>query len=138
MIKELTVSADSSQLNRLTEFALNAALEAGFDQKQSYRIELAVDEACTNVIEHAYEGKRGGQITMKVAIAPQKWLKITLEDQGKAFDPKSIEHYYPENAFNRTKIGGLGVYIMQTIMDEVRFEFKIPHIGNRLTMIKKV
>ena len=138
MLKEMRVNAESSQLLNLASFAAVAAKEAGFDHKQTWRIELAVDEACANIIEHAYKGKNGGLITLKIAIEPNKWLQIVVEDQGNGFDPSKIPSVLPVTLLENTRVGGMGVHIIRTIMDEVKFEFKIPDVGNRLTMIKKV
>lgn len=134
----MRVSADASQLLSLATFASAAAKEAGFDRKQTWRIELAVDEACSNIIEHAYAGQKGGWITLKIAIEPNEWMQIVLEDQGKGFDPTKIAPVAPTTSLDHVRIGGMGVHMMRTIMDEVKFEFKIPYVGNRLTMIKKV
>ncbi len=135
--RALEVAADPRELERLATFAAVAAREVGFSEQVSRRVELAVDEACSNVIEHAYAGKPG-TIRLSVNIIPQHELIVTVIDHGKPFDPSVINEYVPVTSMAEVKVGGLGLYLMKKVMDSVRFEFDIPGVGNRLTMTKRI
>ncbi len=137
MIRHLVVEAKPIQLSTLTHFAALAAEDAGFAPQQRDRIELVMDEACSNIIEHAYAG-RPGTIDAYVEIRPNCELVIKLIDQGKSFEPESVARYLPQAEPANIKIGGLGLFLMRKVMDEVKFEFNIPGIGNRLTMVKRI
>jgi len=104
--------------------------DAGWNQKATEEIVLALDEALTNVIRHAYSGKSG---PMKVVFRdfPDR-TELTVEDRGARFDPTRI----PEPKLPREKPGGLGVYFIKKIMDEMIYDDSFIQ-GNRLYMIKR-
>jgi anti-sigma regulatory factor (Ser/Thr protein kinase) len=133
---QLVVPAQHDQLVKMTAFVASAAAEVGFDDTQVNRIELAVDEACSNIIDHAYRGLPG-KIQVEVEIDQQQ-LTIVLIDQGQPFDPTALPAYAPCTSLDEAKIGGLGIHLMRQAMDDVCFEFSVPGIGNRLTMVKHI
>ena len=135
--RKLVVPARHDQLAKLASFAAAAAAEVGFDELQINRIELAVDEACSNIIDHAYGGLRG-EITIEVNGERNRNLLIVITDQGKPFDPSSVQEYVPSSSLDDAKVGGLGLHLMRQTMDQVCFEFGVPGVGNRLTMEKFV
>lgn len=142
-IQRYTVPARFDQLQHIAGLALEAAKLVGFDMTQQDRIELAMDEACSNIIEHAYAGE-GGQIYIEVETEPRRFLKIVLSDTGRTFKPDEIPIYVPCTSATDVaslKVGGLGLHLMRQTMDDVCFEFNVPgHRGvfNRLTMIKRL
>jgi serine/threonine-protein kinase RsbW len=135
--RQLVVPARHDQLAQLATFVAVAAAEVGFDETQVNRIELAVDEACSNIIDHAYQGD-SGTIQLEVDIEPQRQLTVVLIDQGESFDPEHVPAYAPCTSLDEAKIGGLGIHLMRQAMDNVCYEFGVPGIGNRLTMIKQL
>jgi len=100
-----------------------------------FKVQLAVDEACTNVIKHAYSGQIG-IITLTCELLDDN-LVITIKDKGKPFDPRSVPPPDLEADLEQRKIGGLGIYFMQKMMDNVSYEFS-PEEGNKLTMRKRL
>ncbi|HEX7620804.1 MAG TPA: GAF domain-containing protein [Anaerolineales bacterium] len=127
-------SANLDQLEAIREFAARAAKDAGMDDSAIYAVELSMDEACTNVIEHAYEGTEGGEIECTCDL-DDKNLTIIIHDHGKSFDPSSIALPDLDADLDSRPIGGLGVFLMKRLMDEVRFE-PMGESGNVLTMVK--
>ena len=127
-------SARYDQLNAIREFAAQAARDAGMDDSATYAVELCMDEACTNVIEHAYEGKEGGEIEC-TCDSDDKDLTIIIHDHGKSFDPSTIAIPDLDADLDARPVGGLGVYLMKKLMDEVEFE-PMGEAGNVLTMVK--
>lgn len=139
-LQRLTVPASVDQLQRIAGMAAKAAEAVGFDSTQVCRIELAVDEACSNIIEHAYDGEPG-EIGVEILPERQRQLTIILTDTGKSFDPDRIPEYVPCKSIDEIKIGGLGLHLMKQAMDDVCFEFNVPSKTgkfNRLTMVKKL
>jgi serine/threonine-protein kinase RsbW len=122
-----------ASLHPIREFIVKAAKQAGFDEAGVYAVELAVDEACSNIIEHAYGGERKGEIECSYWIS-EKTLTIVLKDRGKRFDPDSVPEPNFSAQLENLKAGGAGLFLMRKMMDEVRFEFD--EEGNTLTMIK--
>jgi len=135
--RRMVAPARHDQLARLASFAAAAAAEVGFDDLQINRIELAVDEACSNIIDHAYGGQRG-EIVIEISGERNHSLLIVITDQGKPFDPGSVQEYVPSTSLDEAKVGGLGLHLMRQTMDQVCFEFGVPGVGNRLTMQKFV
>jgi serine/threonine-protein kinase RsbW len=136
----LEVPAELSRLRSLTELAIKAAKATGFDSMQCNRIELAVDEACTNIIEHAYRDSSGA-IRLDIRAEPSRNIVITLTDTGKPFDPDISEPLDPEATVESLRIGGLGLHLIRQAMDDVHFEIGVFENGrrvNRLTMKKSV
>lgn len=90
---------------------------------------MAVDEALTNIIRHAYGGKPG-KMAVSVTTADNK-IEIVLEDRGIKFDPTQV----PSPELPRHKPGGLGIHFIRTIMDQMIYDDRDP-TGNQLCLIK--
>ncbi len=127
-------AAQFENLDPIREFAGEVARQAGMEAKDIYNLQLAVDEACSNIIEHAYEGIPDGQIEVNLLVS-RAAFKVILHDQGKRFDPDSIAEPDVEAALEDRAIGGLGLFFMRKLMDEVHFEWH-PGRGNTLIMVK--
>jgi serine phosphatase RsbU (regulator of sigma subunit)/putative methionine-R-sulfoxide reductase with GAF domain/anti-sigma regulatory factor (Ser/Thr protein kinase) len=129
-----TFPAQFENLDPIRDFVGEIARQAGMDPKEIYNVQLAVDEACSNIIEYAYEGIPDGQIEVNV-FATRDALTMILNDQGKRFDADQITDPDVDAALEDRAIGGLGLFFMRKLMDEVRFEWS-PEKGNTLTMVK--
>jgi serine/threonine-protein kinase RsbW len=121
-------------LEKISQFIKNISRSAGFDEMSVYAIQTAVDEACSNIIDHAYGGESSEVIELN-AINSKDTLKIILRDHGKPFTPEAVPTPVKHTRLKDIKEGGLGLYFMHQLMDEVYFEFS-PGVGNTLTMIK--
>jgi len=121
-------------LAAIGEFVTSAAEDAGFDACAAYAVQMAVDEACTNIIEYAYGGEGRGDIECTCRISDDR-LTVILHDYGRSFDPASVPEPDLDACLEDRKVGGLGLYFMRRLMDKVHFEFT-PDSGNVLTMVK--
>jgi serine/threonine-protein kinase RsbW len=130
-----TFEANFHNLDEIREFVGEAARQVGFSEKEIYSIQLAADEASTNIIEHAYVGVENGRIEIDCSTTGDD-LKIVMRDNGKSFDPSSVPEPNVKADLSERKIGGLGMYLMRKLMDEVYYE-SLPGIVNTLTMIKR-
>jgi len=135
-MSKITFNADFDNLDEIREFVGEAALQVGFSDKEIYSIQLAADEASSNIIEHAYAGMTGGKIEIDCIIF-DGGLKIVMRDQGKSFNPSSIPEPNIKADLSERKIGGLGMYLMRKLMDEVSYESSA-ETGNTLIMIKRL
>ena len=104
------------------------------DEKDIYDVQLAVDEACTNIIEHAYSGKQTGKITILCKLSSKKEFTVKLIDQGKKFDPNAVLSPDTEAPLDERKRGGYGIYLMKKMMQNVKYAFT--EEGNELTMTR--
>jgi serine/threonine-protein kinase RsbW len=119
----------------IREFVVDVARSAGFDDNDVYAVELAVDEACTNVIEHAYAGMGQGEIECTCEVKADE-LVITIKDQGKPFNPDKVPEPNFSVGLEELKPRGAGLFIMRKMMDEVKFTFD-RNKGNILRMVKR-
>jgi serine/threonine-protein kinase RsbW len=121
-------------LQEIGDFVVDCARSAGFNDADIYAIQLAVDEAATNIIEHAYKGNEPGDIDLKCEPI-RDGIKIVLSDHGRPFDPDSLPEPTLNVPIEELKPRGLGVFLIRQMMDEVEYQFD-PETGNSLTMIK--
>ncbi len=121
-------------LEQISKFIEQAGLEAGLDETAVCRCQLAVDEACTNIIEHAYKGEGHGNIDIRCEPAAGE-LTIIIEDQGKRFDPNSVPEPQLNTDLENIQVGGLGLYFMRQVMDAVEFSYQDG--SNKLVLVKR-
>jgi len=122
-----------SSLADIAIFIRQAAEEAGLEGFAVYAVETAVDEACSNIIEHGYQGQETGEIRCTTR-TDKKGLTIILEDRGRPFDPSSVPDPELNVSLDERKAHGLGLFFMRQLMDEVIFSTRGPI--NVLTMVK--
>ena len=93
----------------------------GLAEDRRHEVVLAVDEACSNVIRHAYEGRTDESIELLLSVS-NEWLEITVSDQGTPC-PAECAAYRPlvPPSPHEVKPGGLGVKLIHEVFDEVRF-----------------
>ena len=121
-------------LEPIRVFFAQAAREAGFNENTVYDIQMAVDEAAANIIDHAYGGENLGDIECAYEIQPSG-LVVYLYDHGLPFDPEEIEEPDLLTDVCQRKSRGLGLYFMRKMMDEVHFDLN-GQGGNVLVMRK--
>ena len=128
------------RFDQVVELCGLVAVEAekvGFTDDEIFRIELACDEACTNIIQHAYGAEDEGEIRLILQQTENAFI-IILRDKGRAFDPDEVpKPNIPSNPNNidELTIGGLGIHFIRNIMDEI--SFSVDRSGhNKLVMVK--
>jgi serine/threonine-protein kinase RsbW len=121
-------------LDEIREYVGERARAAGFGEREVYSIQLATDEAASNIIEHAYRGISNGSFDLTCVFEKNR-LTITLLDHGRPFDPSNVTQPDVKADLSDRKIGGLGIYLMRKLMDEVRYE--VTFSGNVLTLVKR-
>jgi anti-sigma regulatory factor (Ser/Thr protein kinase) len=133
---QLTFDANFDNLDEIREFVGEVARQGGFSEKEIYSIQLAADEASSNIIEHAYVGVGDGKIEIDCSMSETE-MKIVMRDHGKSFDPSTVPEPNIKADLSERKIGGLGMYLMRKLMDDVSYESS-SETGNVLTMIKRI
>lgn len=114
---ELQISSDPRWLRVVRAVIQEVSRQAGFNEGDRCDITIAVDEALGNVIKHSYKGDPNGPVCLS-CIADDGRLEIVLCDQGEAIDPKHLEPPPPDEL----RVGGRGIFLMRSTMDEVAFE----------------
>jgi serine/threonine-protein kinase RsbW len=121
-------------LDEIREFVAEVAREGGFSEKEIYSLQLAADEAASNIIEHAYEGVSDADLDIACDMRGDT-LIITMRDTGRPFDPSKVKQPNLKADLSKRQIGGLDMYLMKKLMNEVHYESNTK-IGNLLTKIK--
>jgi serine/threonine-protein kinase RsbW len=123
-----------ASLARIGDFVRKIAQDAGFESFAVYSIEMAVDEACSNIIEHAYEGEGKGEIRCTCSVTEEE-IRVVIKDTGKPFDPSSVPPPNLSKNIDDRQAHGLGLHFIRKWMDEVQFLSQGPE--NILTMLKR-
>lgn len=130
-----TFEADYSSLALISDFVSSAAKQAGLSERDSYAVELATNEAATNIIEYAYEEHEDGKIELVVE-ADDDGMTIVMRDWGKPFQVDRVPEADFSVPLEDLPLRGAGLRLIRGSMDEVQFE-PIGGSGNKLTMRKR-
>ena len=131
----ITRAAELESLAHYRTFIHSVCAEhQGVDPQTIYELQLAVDEACTNIITHGYEGMNPGSIILEIKFEP-KDIVITIIDFGHPFEP--IETPPPDlQALMRDEpTSGFGLFIIYQTIDKVSYQTS--GFGNQLILIKR-
>ena len=132
---ELVFFADARNLSTAADFIDVVTDAANFDDKAAYAVQMAVDEACANILEHAYDDANRGRIRLGCEIRADG-LRIDLFDSGRPFDPDAVAPYDPTAPLEARGRRGMGMFYIQKLMDSVTYQFDTPQ-GNQLTLFKR-
>lgn len=131
----LSLYAGLGDLATIREFLARIGTDLGLDADVIYDLQLAVDEACANVINHGYGGQAG---RIDVTVEPvEEGVQVVVRDWGGAFDPRVVPAPDVEAPLEKRRLGGLGLFLMRKVMDDVSFAFDAEG-GNTLRMMKRI
>lgn len=120
--RTLTLDAALEALAAISDFVVEQARAAGLDEHAVWEVQLAVDEAATNVIQHSYS-KSSGSMTITTDVTDTAF-EIVIYDRGRPFNPEEVPEPDLVSPLEERKTGGLGLYLMRKLMDHVEFHFK--------------
>ena len=132
----LHVPSSTENLAMIRDFVKSVGTQAGMGDMEVARLELAVDEACANVMEHAYGDDKSQEVKIR-AMVDEATLQIWVIDTGKGFDPTTVQQLKLGELVAAKKSGGLGMRLMKSLMDEVHYEV-VPGVKNELRMVKRL
>ena len=135
-IKQFKLKIDSKleNLSVIADFIATTMKQLGIEGGVN-EVQTAVDEACTNIMKYAYSGG-GGIITISCELQDNDFV-TTIRDSGRPFDPSAVPPPDLEADLEERRVGGLGIYLMMRLMDEVSYNFDAGK-GNTLIMRKRV
>jgi len=135
MRDELRVAATTENVRQICDFVRDAAKRLRLTEDALFDIDLAVEEASTNIVRHAYGPGQTGDIQVRVQ-ATDSEMRITLTDWGRPFEPDAA-HLAVDVPVEVRAEGGMGVLLVHELMDEVTRTTASPSGGpNVLTMVK--
>jgi serine/threonine-protein kinase RsbW len=134
--KTLRLSAILGNVAEAVDFVVEAAQALGFDEQALYHIRLAVDEACANVVEHAYRGTDRGEMEISCWLQDRDFV-IRIRDWGQGFDLDSVPQPDLTVPLEERSLGGLGLYLIRHMVDELQY-YSDSVFGNEMVMTKRL
>ncbi len=131
----LDITSKTESVTHVVQSLEDFCLELKIDQKIIDTLLIATDEAITNIVLHAYDGKKDGKIHVSFQKEESEFI-IQFTDFGKSFKPLKIKKKARLYKVDRLRIGGYGLVLMDTLMDELKFIYDKTKKANTLTMIK--
>jgi anti-sigma regulatory factor (Ser/Thr protein kinase) len=122
MEKNLTLTNDVQQVTLLEDYINTIAEEADIDMSLALSLNLALEEAVTNVILYAYPEGQTGTVDIKATVDDSRRLTFIISDSGIPFDPTQKEDADVTLSVEERPIGGLGIFLVKQIMDDVTYE----------------
>lgn len=127
----MTIKSNPCHLAQVRAFVREVAAEAAFDEETTYSLMLAVNEACTNIMRHAYGGDACQDILISATVSPQA-VEFRLRDFGKQVDPACMK----SRDLDDVRPGGLGCFLIRQTFDEVDYNTHFP-TGTELRLLKR-
>jgi sigma-B regulation protein RsbU (phosphoserine phosphatase) len=132
-VLELRIPSCASRLKVVRSVVGSTAQMYGFGETEVDSLVLAVNEACMNIIQHAYGKQSTGEIILEIFDQSDK-LVFRLTDFAKKVDKACIK---PRD-LTEIRPGGLGVHLMQEVMDQVKYLDCDGDCGNIVELVKKI
>ena len=131
---EIAREARPENLQGIRDFIEEACRRAGVERSAAFDLKLAVDEACSNIVEHGYAGRAPGPIRVTFDADGDR-VVVAIADRGRAFDPKDAAAPDLDSDWQHRRIGGLGWHLIRQSVDAMDYETN-QESGNRLTLVK--
>jgi len=133
--RELNVPPDTHFLSQVRQAVLDVLGKDLFSPVKANMIALAVDEAVANIMEHGGNNP-GCEIQVVLDVNPERF-EVRIRDSGEGFDPNAAPEVNIREHVKAGRKGGLGIFLMRRIMDEVNYTFK-QGVHNELQMVKYI
>lgn len=130
---QITRAAELESLKHFREFITECCTRYDIPNEIILELKLAVDEACTNIIQHGYLGMDPGSIILCFRIEPERIL-VQITDFGHVFEPANAPEPDISAALDDRELGGLGLFLIYQTMDNI--DYHASEDGNTLTFTK--
>jgi len=130
---QMTRAAELESLSVFRQFISDCCTSSNVPSEAVFDLKLAVDEACTNIIEHGYKGMDPGSIILSLRVEPDRVL-VRITDFGHIFEPADAPKPDVEAALEDRELGGLGLFLIYQTMDNI--DYQTSEDGNTLTFTK--
>lgn len=133
---QLEVKAELENLTVIDDFITESMKQLGMKKDETLQVRLAINEACTNIIQYAYSGGSEEPIIVLCSMSGND-LVIEIRDWGRPFDPEAVPQPDIESGLFERKEGGVGIFLMRQMMNDVRYTFCAGRY-NELRMTKHI
>lgn len=134
----ICVPGNTAELVKIRSFVESKARQCGFTEEGAYKVVIAVDEACSNLMRHSYKLDSSRMLCVQID-AHTNALSIQIVDSGSSFNPLSVPPPDMAEYFRKYMRGGLGVHIIRQLIDQIEY---IPadssHPFNILRLVKNI
>lgn len=120
MSKNILINNNLSEIERLSKAVAEFGETNNLSSEVIYDVRLALEEVVSNIIIYGFEYNYEHQISIQMNLQGES-LTMKIKDDGKPFNPLEIESTNLEKPFDEREIGGMGIYIVQQLMDELRY-----------------
>lgn len=127
-------AATAHDLATIARFIEEECDAAPITPRALFHLKLAVDEACTNILEHAYDG-RAGPLGVEIVLAGEA-IQIEIRDWGAPFDPTEAPPPSHDMPLEQRPNGGMGIHLIRQVMDSL--SYRAGPEGNRLLITKRL
>ena len=134
--RSLVVEARHADLARIRTFLEETLASTALSDKAKRDLTLAVDEACANIVDHAYAGMESGDMEVSCCLNDATFV-IRVRDWGTSFHPDAIADPDRDAPLEERALGGLGLFLIRQFMEGVQYTFD-PKLGNELVMTKRI
>jgi serine/threonine-protein kinase RsbW len=136
--RELVVPNDTQYLVTVREEVTKVVSQSAFSARDQKLLIVAVDEAITNIMEHAYDNNLEGELDVELILeADASRFEVIIRDSGKEFDPTAVDIPDITAHIRKGQKHGLGIFLIRQIMDEINYTY-VHGEKNQLQMIKYV
>ena len=129
-VATLTIISNLSEVKRARDWISSLAHQAGFSTQENYELQLAVSEACSNAIKHAYDMVNGHNIELSANVEGRR-IQLVVKDFGKKLELNS----YQKPNLDQPRERGYGIYLIRNLTDESYFDTS-PDKGTEVTLVK--
>jgi serine/threonine-protein kinase RsbW len=130
----IIIPSSLNHLREVDEFIQQKLIQQGIGQSLVTDIAIAVTEAVTNAVCHGNRNDPQKKVDISLEMTNDR-VTIKVKDRGSGFNPEAINNPLKEE--NLLKQAGRGIFIVKSLMDEVKFEI-MPDNGTNLLMVKKI
>ena len=117
---EVDLTADIKAISPVVDKVMRIVGDLGYDPEKTFQIEMALREALANAVQHGCKADPSKSIHCSVTADADSGISIVVRDPGAGFDPAKLP--CPTDEKNLHAESGRGIYLINKLMDEVRFE----------------
>ena len=117
----LVLRNDAAEFARMTDWILGVCKSAGFATKMAYALQLCLEEAVSNIVEHGRGAARATEIVASV-VRGHADAVLTIEDNGTAFDPTRVAAPQRSATLEELAVGGLGIHLMRNFANSLEYQ----------------